>query len=157
MLDTVTGIINFADINPGDAPSVKTSFDSFSYQNAQHIDVTATLNAQQLADIAAVEVKLSLVPDPGNNNNGSVAWTYSVADGAFDFLACRYSAHHWRDLDAGLRQARRVLRPNAAAVFIDAVSPGAPLLDTHLQAVELLRDTSHVRDYSVAEWTAAIH
>ncbi len=87
VLDTASSIINFVDINPGDAPSVKTAFDSFSYQNARHIDVTATLNAQQLADIAAVEVKLALVPDPGNNNNGSVAWTYSVADGAFDFLA----------------------------------------------------------------------
>lgn len=29
---------------------------------------------------------------------------------------------------------------------------GLPLLDTHLQAIELLRDTSHVRDYSVAQW-----
>lgn len=34
--------------------------------------------------------------------------------------------------------------------------PADPLFDTHLQAVELLRDTSHVRDYSVAEWIAAL-
>lgn len=46
-------------------------------------------------------------------------------------------------------------RRGAPAVLIDAVSPGAPLLDTHLQAVEVLRDPSHVRDYTVAEWTAA--
>ncbi|SEQ53156.1 hypothetical protein SAMN05216548_105138 [Faunimonas pinastri] len=31
-----------------------------------------------------------------------------------------------------------------------------PLLDTYLQAVELLRDTSHARDYSAAEWQAAL-
>ena len=30
------------------------------------------------------------------------------------------------------------------------------LFDTHLQAIELLRDTSHGRDYSVAEWTAGL-
>src|SRR6202022_1637491 len=53
----------------------------------QHHDVTATLNAQQLADIKAVEAKLTVTPEPGNNNNGSATWTYSVADGAFDFLA----------------------------------------------------------------------
>ena len=53
---------------------------------------------------------------------------------------------------AGLRQARRVLRAGAPAVFIDVVSPEAPALDTFLQAIELLRDVSHVRDYSVAEW-----
>ncbi len=74
----------------------------------------------------------------------------------FDFLASRFSAHHWRDLSAGLRQARRVLRAGAPAVFIDIVSPGAALLDTHLQSVELLRDPSHVRDHSLAEWMAAL-
>ncbi len=35
------------------------------------------------------------------------------------------------------------------------MSPGRAALDTHLQAVELLRDTSHVRDYSAGEWQAA--
>lgn len=78
------------------------------------------------------------------------------ADGEFDFLATRFSAHHWSDLEAGLRQARRVLRSGAPAVFIDVCSPAAPALDTHLQAVELLRDTSHVRNYSQAEWQAAL-
>jgi SAM-dependent methyltransferase len=76
--------------------------------------------------------------------------------GSFDFVGCRYSAHHWRDFEAGVREARRVLETGASAVFIDAVSAGWPLFDTHLQAVEVLRDTSHVRDYSAAEWTATL-
>lgn len=78
------------------------------------------------------------------------------ADAAFDFVATRFSAHHWRDLGAGLAQARRVARRGAPAIFIDAVSPGRPLLDSHLQAIELLRDPSHVRDYTIAEWSAAV-
>jgi hypothetical protein len=86
-IDTVVGKVNFVDINAGDTPTVTTKFDSFAYQNAAHQDVTATLNAKQLADIAAVEAKLALTPDPGNNNNGSVTWTYSIVDSAFDFLA----------------------------------------------------------------------
>lgn len=73
-------------------------------------------------------------------------------DAGFDMLGCRFSAHHWQDVDAGLREGRRVLKPGAPAVFIDVVAPASPLLDTHLQGVELLRDTSHVRDYSEAEW-----
>ncbi|BAE67614.1 conserved hypothetical protein [Xanthomonas oryzae pv. oryzae MAFF 311018] len=56
------------------------------------------------------------------------------------------------DLGQALREVRRVLRPGGIAAFIDVVAPGLPLLDTHLQAIELLRDTSHVRDYSVAQW-----
>jgi ubiquinone/menaquinone biosynthesis C-methylase UbiE len=77
-------------------------------------------------------------------------------DESFDFLGCRYSAHHWFNVQQGLREARRVLKPGSKAIFIDVYSPGKPLLDTHLQAVELLRDTSHVRDYSVSEWTAML-
>lgn len=78
------------------------------------------------------------------------------ADASIDLLACRYSAHHWRDWNAGLKEARRVLTPGGPAIFIDVIAPGHPAFDTHLQAVELLRDPSHVRDYSQAEWFAAL-
>jgi ubiquinone/menaquinone biosynthesis C-methylase UbiE len=73
-------------------------------------------------------------------------------DAAFDIVASRYSAHHWPDVAAGLRQARRILKPGGLAVFMDVFSPGEPLLDTWLQGLELLRDPSHVRDYSLSEW-----
>src|ERR1700710_2448799 len=68
-------------------------------------------------------------------------------DAQFDFVLCRFSVHHWQDMQAGLREARRVLRPRGCAVFIDRVPPADPVLDTHLQAIELLRDASHVRNY----------
>jgi VCBS repeat-containing protein len=86
-IDTASGSIRFVDINAGDRPMVSTKFGSFTYQNTQGQDITATLTAQQLAAVAAVEAKLVLAPDPGNNNNGSVTWTYSILDSAFDFLA----------------------------------------------------------------------
>lgn len=78
------------------------------------------------------------------------------ADASFGFLACRFTAHHWRDWEAGLREARRVLAPGARAVFADVVAPKLAVADTHLQAVELLRDPSHVRDYGASEWLAAL-
>jgi ubiquinone/menaquinone biosynthesis C-methylase UbiE len=85
-----------------------------------------------------------------------VAEELPFEDGRFDAVLSRLTAHHWRDVNAGLREAARVLKPGGLAVFMDAVSPGVPLLDTFLQAIELLRDCSHVRDYSRAEWEAAI-
>lgn len=74
-------------------------------------------------------------------------------ENSFDFVFSRYSAHHWTDLGGVLRSVKRVLKPNGLAAFIDVVTPELPLLDTYLQSVEVLRDASHVRDYSVAEWT----
>ena len=77
-------------------------------------------------------------------------------DASFDAVLCRFTTHHWHSMEQGLREARRVLKSGGCAIFIDATAPGDRLLDTHLQAWELLRDSSHVRDYSVAEWASAL-
>lgn len=103
--------------------------------------VAATARDRRLGNIATVQAPAENLP---------------FEDESFDFLGCRYSAHHWRDFEAGLRQARRVLRHGATAAFIDVFASGHALFDTHLQAVELLRDTSHVRDYTAGEWVAAL-
>jgi hypothetical protein len=52
-----------------------------------------------------------------------------------------------------MREVRRVLQPRGRVCFIDVVA-GPPLFDTHLQAFEVLRDPSHVRDYTIKEWRA---
>jgi len=75
---------------------------------------------------------------------------------SFDIVACRYSAHHWREVAAGLREVRRVLKPGGMAVFMDLTAPDVPLLDTWLQSMELLRDRSHVRNLSLAQWCAKL-
>ncbi len=85
-----------------------------------------------------------------------VAERLPFAAASFDMVMSRYSAHHWRDLAAGLAEAARVLKPGGVAAFVDSVSPGLPLLDTFMQAIEILRDPSHVRSYSGAEWEAGL-
>lgn len=84
------------------------------------------------------------------------AETLPFADACFDAVLARFTTHHWADMEAGLRSARRVSKPGGLAVFVDSVAPADPALDTHLQAVELLRDDSHVRNYGIAEWVAAL-
>lgn len=103
--------------------------------------VAATAATRGLANVATREGKVEALP---------------FADGAFDVVMSRYSAHHWHGFTAALKEARRVIKPGGRAVFADAVSPGLGLLDTFVQAIELLRDPSHVRDYTVEEWTQAL-
>jgi SAM-dependent methyltransferase len=78
------------------------------------------------------------------------------ADAEFDMLVTRYSAHHWHNPAAAVRESFRVLAPGGMVLLSDIVAPEDPLLDTHLQAVELLRDRSHVRDWRVSEWQAML-
>jgi ubiquinone/menaquinone biosynthesis C-methylase UbiE len=74
------------------------------------------------------------------------------AEASFALVCTRYSAHHWTHLPAAVQEMSRVLKRGGHALVIDAVAPEDPLVDTHFQAMELLRDPSHVRDRSVHEW-----
>ncbi|MBK8049067.1 MAG: class I SAM-dependent methyltransferase [Anaerolineales bacterium] len=73
-------------------------------------------------------------------------------DASFDIVTSRYSAHHWPNPERALAEFRRVLRPGGAFLLSDIVSYDDYTLDTHLQAIELLRDPSHVRDHTLAAW-----
>ncbi|HEY1899971.1 MAG TPA: class I SAM-dependent methyltransferase [Steroidobacteraceae bacterium] len=73
-------------------------------------------------------------------------------DGSFDLVCTRYSAHHWLDVPRAMRQLRRVVKPDGFVLVIDLLGDADPLVDTYLQSIELLRDTSHVRDRSIIEW-----
>jgi len=115
--------------------------------------IACDLSAEMLETVARAAAERGL----GNvRTERGAAERLPFADAEFDAVLSRYSAHHWRDLDAGLREAARVLRPGGLLGVVDAVSPGISLFDTHLQAVELLRDPSHVRNHSRAEWEAVL-
>lgn len=111
--------------------------------------VACDLSAQMLAAVAAEAQRR------GHANlvvKQSTAEALPCPDASFDVVATRYSAHHWGDLTAGLRQMARTLKPGGVGLFADVVTPGRALLDTWLQGVELLRDPSHVRNASLGEW-----
>lgn len=115
--------------------------------------VAYDLSAPMLAAVEAEAGKrghLNIVTSPG------MVEELPFADHSFDAVLTRFSAHHWRDLPRALAEARRVLQPGGLAVFIDVVAPPSRLADTWLQTLELMRDRSHLRDYSVAEWRAAL-
>ena len=75
-------------------------------------------------------------------------------DGSFDIVTCRVAPHHFADAALFVREAARVLRPGGVFVLDDTIAPADPALDQFINTVEKLRDPTHVRDYTVAEWQA---
>lgn len=73
-------------------------------------------------------------------------------DAEFDLVVSRYSAHHWPHPAQAMAEFRRVLKAGGRVILSDAVGFDDPTSDTYLNAIELLRDPSHVRDYTEAEW-----
>ncbi|WP_244814064.1 class I SAM-dependent methyltransferase [Caballeronia sp. Lep1P3] len=84
------------------------------------------------------------------------AETLPFDDASFDWAVSRMSAHHWRDVPRALNEVGRVLKPGGRLKFIDIAGIDDPLYDTHIQAIEILRDASHVRDYRADEWIAML-
>jgi SAM-dependent methyltransferase len=69
------------------------------------------------------------------------------ADGSFDVVVCRIAAHHFDDVAAAVREMARVTRDRV--VVQDNLFQGESM-----EEAEKLRDPSHVRRYSEAEWRA---
>ncbi len=122
-----------------------------SFAVAPHVgQVTAyDLSVEMLAVVAAVADQRGLTNL--TTRQGAVE-ELPFPSASFDFVMTRFSAHHWSDLPKALSEMRRVLKPGGSVVVIDVIAPDVPLIDTHLQCLELLRDVSHVRNYAYVEW-----
>ena len=75
-----------------------------------------------------------------------------VPDASVDLVSCRYAAHHFPRPAAAGREWARVLARGGRLLLVDVVSPDTLAADTVLNAAEVLRDPSHVRDHTVAQW-----
>lgn len=75
---------------------------------------------------------------------------------SFHLVVTRYSAHHWLHPERALGQFRRALKPGGALLISDIMASEDYAQDSFLQTIEILRDTSHVRDYRLSEWQAML-
>ena len=69
------------------------------------------------------------------------------ADASFDVVACRVAAHHFEDVHAAVREMARV--SGDLVLVADNLFAG-----DEAEEADRLRDPSHVRNYSEAEWRA---
>jgi SAM-dependent methyltransferase len=109
------------------------------------LDLTPAMLAQAEA-LAGERGLANLTFQPGN------AAALPFPDASFDVVTSRLAAHHYEDPAQAVREAARVLRPGGLFLLSDIVAPEDPTLDTFLNAFEVLRDASHVRDHRVGEW-----
>jgi SAM-dependent methyltransferase len=77
------------------------------------------------------------------------------ADATFDIVACRMVVHHFPALVPALAEMARVLKPGGQIIVVDIISPEDDALADFINQIEVLRDPSHSRDWTIAEWQAA--
>lgn len=76
------------------------------------------------------------------------------ADATFDRVTCRIAPHHFLDVQLAVKEIARVLKPGGVFVLEDSIAPEDQQLDAFINTVEKIRDPTHVRSYSMNEWTA---
>jgi ubiquinone/menaquinone biosynthesis C-methylase UbiE len=94
---------------------------------------------------AGLEV-VTVDPAPGMQADvQAFAEDLPFADGSFDVVATRAAVHHFADITAGVRELARVAVDRV--LVVDNLFMGEAA-----EEAELLRDPSHVRNYSEEEW-----
>jgi ubiquinone/menaquinone biosynthesis C-methylase UbiE len=78
------------------------------------------------------------------------------ADGAFDAVVTRLSVHHFDRPARVMSEIFRVLRPGGRFVIADVVSSEVPAESELQNAIEILRDPSHIRMLSGSELTLLV-
>lgn len=79
-----------------------------------------------------------------------------VATGAFDVVACGNALHHFPAVAPVLRELARACRPGGVLALSDLVSDEDPAKAAVHNAIERLRDPSHVRAYAPGELVALL-
>src|SRR5215510_3822948 len=78
------------------------------------------------------------------------------ADACFDAVITRLSFHHFLEPSAVLKEMLRVLRPHGIVAIADVVSAEEPDKSELQNAIEALRDPSHVRMLTGSELMAMV-
>lgn len=77
-------------------------------------------------------------------------------DESFDLATCRIAPHHFEDIDGATREVARVVRPGGRYVVADSMSPDDSDCAAFLHEVEVQRDRTHVRAYTLEEWCSIV-
>jgi len=100
--------------------------------------------ARRLREEGATVVTTDQAPGMQADTTAS-AEDLPFADDSFDVVACRIAAHHFADVQQAVREMARVAKHRVVVCDNTFISEQG-------EEADRLRDPSHVRNYSVAEW-----
>ena len=100
--------------------------------------------ARRLRERGATVVTVDPAPGMQADTTAS-AEDLPFADASFDAVACRVAAHHFADVVAAVKEMARVASGRVVVCDNTFVSETS-------EEADRVRDPSHVRNYSVAEW-----
>jgi ubiquinone/menaquinone biosynthesis C-methylase UbiE len=88
------------------------------------------------------------------------------ADATFDLVTCRIAPHHFDDVGRFVTEVARVLRHGGTFGLVDNISPDTALISgdsdalanaaDEYNALEKLRDPSHIRCLTLTEWRSLV-
>jgi ubiquinone/menaquinone biosynthesis C-methylase UbiE len=128
---------------------------------------TALAFAPHVREVVATDLtpRMLEVAQAFIRQQGAANVTFQVADAEalpfsdadFDIVTTRIAPHHFPNPQQYVREVARVLKPSGLFVLDDNMAPDDQELDVFLNRFEQWRDPSHVRNNTIAEWSAWMH
>lgn len=106
--------------------------------------------------LALAEVRLEKSGRSNVTFQQAFAEALPFGDAEFDVIVTRLSFHHFDDIQTVLAECRRVLRPRGRLVTADVISSSNREESALHNALEQLRDPTHVHMFSRPEFLAAL-
>ena len=119
------------------------------FRAAIGIDATREMLGAGLAVLAEANVTNAVLVQAD-------ASSLPLSSASVDVATSRLAAHHFADPGAAFAEIGRVLRDGGLFVLVDNYAPDDPALDRFINELEELRDPSHVRNHTVAEWRVLV-
>ena len=85
-----------------------------------------------------------------------IAESLPFSDDSVDLVTCRVAPHHFLNVPLWLSEVNRVLKPGGVFVVADTSAPEDPEIAKWMNALELKRDPSHIRNWTLSEWESGI-
>lgn len=73
-------------------------------------------------------------------------------DNSFNMVTTRMAPHHFHSIEIAIKEMVRVTRPGGLIFVEDVVCPKNQEVAEFFHELEVIRDPSHLRDFSVTEW-----